>query len=672
MRIEKRTVCPYDCPDSCGMIATIEITDQGRKLIQVRGDKEHPETKGFLCQKTRHYEKMVNHPDRILFPMKRVGEKGKGIFEKITWEQAIREICDRWKEIIEEYGAESILPYSYAGTEGVLQRKCGRAFFHYLGASKLKRTICASGKSAGWKAVMGTSMGMPVHRLAESDYIIIWSSNIVATRLHEIPYIREAREHGARVVMIDVYDSPTMAFCDEAHFIRPGTDGALALAMLHILDAENFVDLEYIEEHVQGYERLKESLPFYTPEWAAEVTGLSEECIYDLARKYGRASRPAILLGSGLSRQQNGAMTVRCISALPAGIGSWKQGFGITGLNQSAVWGDSSMITREDFEKRGVRSLNMMQLAGALNPQKTNPPIQSLYVYNSNPVNVTTNQAELVRQLKREDLFTVVHERFMTDTALYADLILPAVFSLESYDIFQAYGYNGIQYSKKIMDPPGECRSNWNTFACLAKAMGFEDSYFMMTEEEKCLEYLDHITGQQKKLNDEEWQRLMEGYAVERTLSGPLEIRTKSGKIELYNPEVKDPLIAYRPLTHLSEHPIHLIAAPSRYTLNSTFTSQEDLTKRRGPMTLLLSKKDAMERNIKDGDRILCQNALASVEFIADIRDHILPGTAVAEGVYPRKMSLNGYTVNALFSEELSDLGEATTMNGNFVEILPL
>ena len=718
--IERRTVCPYDCPDSCGMIAQIE---DGR-VLAVRGDKEHPRTRGFLCQKTQHYEEMVNHPDRILYPMKRVGRKGDGSYERISWQEALDIISGRWKEIIRVYGPEAILPYSYAGTEGKIQEKCGEAFFHYMGASKLKRTICAAGKAAGWKAVMGDSMGMPVHKLRECDRILIWSSNIAATRLHEIPYIQEARRRGARVTLIEVYDSPASIYCDDVILVKPGSDGALALAMIQVMEANGLTDHHFIEEYVTGYDRLLENLHRYSPEWAAEITGVPVDQIRELALSYGQAERPAILLGSGVSRQKNGAMSVRCISSLPAIVGSLKKGYGVTGLNQTEKWGDMSKITRPDFDRNHARTINMMQLARALDPEQTREPVvKSLYVYSSNPAVVTTNQKVMIEQLEREDLFTVVHERFMTDTARYADIILPAVFSLESYDLFTGYGYNALQYAKKIIEAPGECLSNWDTFCRLAQAMGYDDPYFHMSEEEKCMEYLDHQTGQQADLNEEEWKRLLDGYAIERPLSGSLDIRTEDGRIMLYNKDLSDPLIAYRPIDGGREYPLHLVAAPSKYTLNSTFTSQERLIDARGPMNLILSAQDAEARDIRDGDRILCYNELAEVEFYARVIDRIaeqnpdseeesalsnvesnaghnsesyvgsntghntgdnagsksmdrkidiqkiLPGTVVAEGIYERKYSLNGYTVNALFHEELSDLGQATTMNGNFVEV---
>lgn len=663
---EYRTVCPFDCPDSCGIIATVI----DGKVTSVRGDEEHARTKGYLCRKMKHYEEMINHPDRILYPMRRIGTKGEGVFEQISWEEAIADITGRWKKVIEEFGAEAILPYSYKGTEGVVHSNCGQAFFHYMGASKLKRTICSSGKVAGWQAIMGDTLGMPSSCLAECDRILVWGSNLAATRIHEIPYIQKARKNGAKVTLIDVYKSPAAAYCDDVILIKPGTDGALALCMIHVLENAGLTDKIYLKENVEGYELLQKELHNYTPQWGEKITGIPAQGIIDLAMAYGQAFAPGILLGSGPSRCKNGGMMTRCIAALPVVTGALARGFGVSGIKQTGKWGDLEQITRPDFDRNHSRSINMMQLASALDQNKTaDPPVKSLYVYCSNPLAVTTDQTRVMQGLEREDLFTVVHERFMTDTARYADIILPATFSTEVNDIFHGYGYNGLHYSRKISQAQGECRSNWDTFALLAKSLGFEDPYFDMTQEEICEKYLDHHTGQQVDLKEEEWIKVYQGKMVERALSGPMPIKTESGKIMFYNPDVEDSLLSYKESRSEKPYPLHLVAAPSVYTLNSTFSSEKNLTDARGKMTLILSESDARERGIKDGDRIRVSNDLARVIFYADVRPDIAEGVVVAEGVYTKETSVDGKTVNALFHEDLSDLGEATTMNDNYVEV---
>ena len=660
----KRVACQYDCPDTCGLV--VDVIDG--KVASVCADKEHPRTRGMVCRKVQHYEEMINSKDRILYPMKRVGKKGEGLFERISWDEAVEVISSRWKDIIASYGAESILPYSYAGTEGILQKNCGIAFFNYMGASKLLRTICSSAKGAGYSAVMGSSIAMSTHMLESSDRILVWGANLAATRIHDVTYIQKARKKGAKVTLIEVYTSPAASYCDDVILLKPGSDSALALAMIHVLEREGLTDREYIASHVEGYDKLLKELPAYTPEWASMVCGISASVIEDLAISYGKADRPAILIGSGLSRHLGGAMMNRCITALPAVVGSLKKGYGVCGMAQSAKWGNLSLITRPDFDCHGARTINMMKLASALDESLTNPPVKSLYVYHSNPLAVTANQAKVRKGLEREDLFTVVHERFMTDTAKYADIILPALFTIEAYDIFQPYGYNGIQYSKKAVDAPGECKSNWDTFCLLAKAMGFTDSYFSHTEEEMCNLYLDHKTGQQGELSEEEWNRLMDGYAVEKVLSGEIKIKTPTGKVMLDNPAVSPSLICHIPVRK-DKDLLHLVAAPSVYTLNSTFTTEKRLVDKRGKMTILMSASDAERAGIETGDRVLCENDLASVAFYAEVTEDVPAGTVIAEGVYTVNQSIDGNTVNALLGESLSDLGEATTMNANYVSI---
>ncbi len=679
MRQEYRSVCPYDCPDSCGLIVTAE----DGKIIKTAGDPQHPRTRGYLCRKMQHYEEMINSKERILTPLRRTGEKGGGSFARISWEEALEEIAEKWKGIIADYGPEAILPYSYAGVEGVVQRNCGEAFFHYMGASRLVRTICASGKGAGWEAVMGKSCGMDAAGLADCDLILVWSCNAAATRLHDLPYLKEAKKRGARIVLLETYETPAASYCTDVRLVKPGSDGALALAMLQVMEEERLTDQKFIREHVEGYDRLKKTLPGCRPEWASGITGLSAGEIRELACWYGKAKRPGILLGSGLSRYGNGAMSVRCICALPAVTGAWEKGGGICGCNASAGWVDGTEVKRPDFDKGPARRINMNQLAMALavtdgpsfngadlssSKDKRMLPVKSLYVYAANPANVTSNQAGVLKGLLREDLFTVVHERFMTDTARYADIILPAAFSTEQYDIFTPYGYNGIQYAKKVTEPAGECRSNWDTFCLLAKAMGYEDPYFKQSEEECCLHLLNHAFGQQGQLTEEEYHRLLEGYGIVKPLPKTKDYATGSGKIELFREDLKEPLLAYCP-PHGGTYPLKLVAAPSVYTLNSTFTNVPRMVKGRGRMTLLMNPADAGKRQLQEGELVMCRNDVGEASFYLEVTERVKEGTVIAEGVYTAAQSPGGFNVNALMAERLSDLGEATTMNDNTVEV---
>ncbi len=470
-----RSVCPFDCPDACGLLVEVEEN----RAVRVSGDPEHPFTRGTLCPKMLHYERTVHSPRRLTTPLRRSGAKGSGAFVPIGWEEAIATIAGRWREIIARHGAEAILPYSYAGTMGLIQRNAGHPFFHRLGASRLARTICSPAKGAGWKAVMGETPGPHPDTVMASDLVILWGINAAATSIHFLHGVREARRRGAKVWLIDTYRTPTAGAADELFLVRPGSDGALALGMMHVLAAEGLLDSSFIEAHVQGFQELREKvLPDYPPERVAEITGLPAAVILDMARRFGRARAPFIRLGSGLSRYGNGAMTVRCIVALPALVGAYgREGGGCLASTSSGAAIAMAEVTREDFMPRPTRTINMIRLGQALN-ELGDPPVMSLYVYHSNPAAVAPDQNAVLRGLAREDLFTVVHERFLTDTARWADLVLPATSSLEHSDLYNSYGTYCIQRAAAAVPAVGESKSNWEVFSLLAAAMGFAEPFF--------------------------------------------------------------------------------------------------------------------------------------------------------------------------------------------------
>ncbi|MEI6306795.1 MAG: molybdopterin-dependent oxidoreductase, partial [Deltaproteobacteria bacterium] len=432
-----RSVCPYDCPDTCGML--VEVAE-GR-AIKVSGVPNHPVTRGLLCPKMNHYERTVHSPRRLTQPLFRTGTKGEGTFTPISWIEAIERICCRWNELIARHGAECILPYSYAGTMGLVQRNCGNAFFHKLEASRLERTICSPAKDAGWKQIMGETPAIDPADMKHSDLIILWGINAAATSIHFMRDAQEARRKGARLWAIDTYGTPTCDAVDEAFIVRPGGDSALALGMMHVIVREGLADKVFIAYNVLGFDVLSEKiLPECTPEQMASVCGLPAETIERMAREYARAKGPFIRLGSGLTRYANGAMTVRTISCLPAVIGAWQRPGGgiLTGTSTGSAF-PMQRITREDFISGPSRLISMNQLGNALN-DLSDPPVMSLYVYHSNPAAVAPDQNKVILGLARDDLFTVVHERFMTDTARYADILLPATSSLEHSDLYRCYG----------------------------------------------------------------------------------------------------------------------------------------------------------------------------------------------------------------------------------------
>lgn len=666
MTVTVRSVCPYDCPDACGLLVAVE---NGR-AVSVSGDPEHPVTRGLLCPKMKHYEQTVHSPRRLTSPLRRVGPKGVGTFEQISWDEAIAEICRRWQEISAGYGAEAILPYSYAGTMGLVQRNAGHAFFHKLGASRLERTICSPAKDAGWKALMGDTPAMDPAEIEQSDLVILWGINAVATSIHAMRDAQNARRNGTKLWAIDTYRTPTCEAADEAFLIRPGSDGALALAMLHVIDRERLLDREFISANVLGFEELRvKILPDYSPEQVADICGLTADVIDRLAREYARAEAPFIRLGSGLTRYGNGAMTVRTISCLPAVVGAWsKPGGGIFIGTATGGAFPLQTVTREDFMTELPRLVSMNQLGGALT-ELSGPPVMSLYVYHSNPAAIAPDQNAVIRGLEREDLFTVVHERFLTDTARYADIVLPATSSLEHPDLYRCYGSYQAQRCSSAIPPVGEAKSNWEVFSLLAAGMGWDEPFFLLSTDELIELLLVEKTGWRSATVTE---RLRHGEPV--MVTPPTEPKkrwlTTSGKIEILNVRENEPLPRLLP-TH-AEHdgyPLRLQPATTPYALNSGFYEQDDLRAKQKCMELLMSRVDAEARCLADGEAVIAHNDRGAVRFTLRVTDRVPAGTVVTEGVWWQEFIPGDRGVNALTSQRLTDGGRGSTLYDVTVEV---
>lgn len=658
----KRTVCPYDCPTTCGFY--IEVEDN--KVTGVVPDEKDPASGGLMCRKMRNYELSVNSKDRIITPLIRNGEKGSGFFKEISWEEAVKTICDKWKNIIDENGAEAISYCTYSGVMSDIHRNCGDAFFNRMGASELVKTLCSSAKGVGYANVMGRTGCLDPRELKDSDLYIVWGSNMPATRIQSMKEIAEAKALGKKVVLIEVYAEPMAKYCDEVVLIKPGTDGALALALMYVLVREGLADEDFLRENTNGYDEFKETLPEYTPEWAQEICGVDAQIIEKLAYMYAEAKAPVIILGSGNSRYGNGAMTVRLITILSHFTGAWlKKGGGMCGCTPiDTAYVDGNLIKRPDFRTAPSRKININQLGAAVNDEA----IKSLYVYGANPANAVSDTKAVIKGLEREDLFTVVHERFMTDTAKYADVILPATFSVEQNDIYEAYGYCTLSTAYKAVDAPGECKSNWDTFCLLAEGMGYEDEYFKRSDVEMLNIILDNPTKAVAVLSDEDKDILRKGGSIKMPFSVHTEWKTKSGKINIVNDKLSERIPRYTEC-HGGEYPLRLISVPSEHTLNSIFTQRDDMTEARGTMKLAVNPSDAAERNIVNGDRIICFNDLAEVEFEAFVTENAAKGSASAVGIFKAAQTFNGLGVNALQHDRLSDLGAATTMNDNTVDI---
>ncbi len=647
------SVCPYDCPDACGLLVTVE---KGR-AIKVAGDPAHPFTRGTLCPKMAHYERTVHSPRRLTTPLRRVGKKGSGEFTPISWEEAINEITSRWKAIIARDGAEAILPYSYAGTMGVVQHGAFHGLFYRLGASELDRTICSPAKGRGYADVMGTTLSTAPQEAQESDCILLWSTHTLATNLHFRHDLAAARKNGAKIWCIDTYRSKTADLADYFVSVRPGTDGALALGILHILHGEGLTDRDFLEKHVLGWEGLAEKiLPKYPPEKVAAIAGVPEEMLRALALAYGHARAPFIRLGSGQSRYRNGAMTTRLITCLPAAVGAWgKKGGGLLASANASRAYDVDIVHRPDWRQAGVRHVNMCQLGEALTADSR---IKSLFVYSSNPACTAPDQNKVLAGLAREDLFTVVHERFLTDTARYADLLLPATTSLEQDDAYYSYGNYTLQCGWAAIPPVGESLSNWDLACRLAKALGIDDAFYdqsarMLSEK--------LIASTKSRWPGIDTDLLQSGRPTPLPLPTDYNrtFATKSGKIEIRNNTLSPALPDYMPLPADAEG-FAFVNAPDMRILDSSFNEREELT-RGNTMVLLIHPEDAAKFHITDGQRVTAQNERGEATFTAKLTASTVPGRVVSEGVWWRERISGEHSVNVLTSQRLTDEGAGST-----------
>ncbi len=666
MPVTSRSVCPFDCPDACGLLVAVE---NGR-AVSVGGDPAHPVTRGLLCPKMGHYEQTVHSPRRLTTPLRRVGKKGTGEFEPISWDEAIELICSRWRVIIADHGAETILPYSYAGTMGLVQRNAGHAFFHKLGASRLERTICSPAKDAGWKALMGDTPAMEPAGVEQSDLVILWGINAAATSIHAMRDAQTAKRNGARIWAIDTYRTPTCAAADETFLIRPGSDAALVLGMLHVIEREELLDREFIAANVLGFEELSaQILPDCSPAQMSGICGVPAGVIERMAREYAGAQAPFIRLGSGLTRYGNGAMAVRTISCLPAVVGAWAQpGGGIfIGTSTGGAF-PLQTVTREDLLTTIPRLVSMNQLGGALT-ELNDPPVLSLYVYHSNPAAIAPDQNAVLRGLEREDLFTVVHERFLTDTARYADIVLPATSSLEHPDLYRCYGSYHAQRCSAVIPPVGEARSNWEVFSLLAIGMGWDEPFFRLAADE-LVELL--LAGDNSWRSAVVSERLRQGEPAMLTpLTDPKKVwLTASGKIEILNVREGEALPRLLP-THAERDgfPLRLQPAVTAFALNSSFYEQDNLRSKQKCMELMMNLVDAEERGLADGQTVTAFNDRGAVRFSLQISDVVPTGTVVTEGVWWREFIPGDRGVNALTSQRLTDGGRGSTLYDVTVEV---
>jgi anaerobic selenocysteine-containing dehydrogenase len=672
-----RSVCPHDCPSACALDVAVE---DGR-LGSVTGDAAHPFTQGVICGKVRAYAERVHSSLRVLSPQRRVGPKGGGEFVPIGWDEALDEIERRWRRIIAGHGAEAILPFSYAGTMGRIQYYAGHPLFHALGATRLDRTICVATAYTGWRATLGRVTGNDSEQMVGADLVVLWGINAAYTSVNVMTQVKQARAAGARVVAVDPYRTATAEVADEHLRVRPGTDLALALAMMHVIIGEGRVDRDYVARATLGFDELAEHVKRYPPDWAAPIVGLPAETIAAFARRYAASPATYVRIGIGLSRHDNGGMTCRTLACLPALTGAYAHAHGGALLSSGEAAGtDERVLDRRDLLPRPApRRINMIQLGRALTDETLAPPIASLYVYNSNPAAICPNQTLVLRGLARDDLFTIVHEQVMTDTARYADLVLPATTSMEHLDFYGSYGHHYVQLAKPVLPPVGQARPNWDVFRELARRFGVAADHYDKDAATLIDEFLR--TGNET-VRGIDYRRLEREGSVRLTLPRPYlpfadGAPTPSGKVEFvsrFMTAMKLPALpTWMPLAEgpaaPGRYPLQCIVPPNRFFLNSSFSQSERLRRRQGPPAVLIAPADAAARGIADGQDVRVFNDRGEARFIAAVSDRTQSGVLVVEGVWWHRFHPGGRNVNALTSDRETDLGGGPALHSNLVDI---
>ena len=680
-----RGACPHDCPDTCAMLVTVE---NGR-AVRVAGDPDHPFTRGFLCAKVNRYVERTYHEDRLQTPLRRVGPKGRGAFEPITWDAALAEIAQRLGHIVRsDDGPQAILPYSYAGTMGLVQgSSMDRRFFHQLGASKLDRTICSMAGTIGMRMTVGANVGADSEGVPESDLILLWGTNTLTANPHLWPFILKARERGAPIICIDPIRTRTAQQCDEWLPIRPGSDAALALGMMHVIFARGLEDRDYLERYTLGHEAMRERAAEWTPARTASITGLSEDVIISLAERFGRAKAAFIRVNYGLQRHAGGGMAVRTIACLPAVAGHWRRAGGGVQLSTSANFQfNKTALERTDLGP-AARTINMIRLGDALTLPDAGvggPPVKAMIVYNSNPAAVAPDRNAVLRGLAREDLFTVVLEHFQTDTADWADIVLPATTQLEHWDIHFAYGHHYVTLNRPAIDPVGDARPNSEIFRLLAAQMGMTDP--LMRDDDLTL-IRQALATQSPKLEGVTLDALLEHGWMRLNVPTPFlpyaegGFSTPSGKCEFFSERIAalgfDPLPTYIPPYESIERdpalvarlPLTLISSPAHTFLNSTFVNVTSLRRQAHEPEVLLHPADAERRGIAAGMMVTVHNDRGAFLAKARVEATIREGVVWAPSIWWGKLAGDGANANQTTSQRITDLGNGPVFYDNQVEV---
>jgi anaerobic selenocysteine-containing dehydrogenase len=671
--VQVRGACPHDCPDTCSFVTTV----RDGVALRVQGNPDHPHTAGVLCNKVSHYVERTYHAERLLQPMRRVGPKGSGRFEPVSWDAALDDIAQRLSAIAAR-DAQAILPYSFCGTMGLVQGEAmaGR-FFHRLGASLLDRTICASAGAEALVQTYGAKVGMKVEFFAEAKLILIWGGNAIGSNLHFWRLAQEAKRKGARLVCIDPRRTETAEKCHEHVQLLPGTDAALALALMHELIVHDWLDHDYLARHTLGWEALRERALRWTPERAAAICGIPAQQIRDLARDYGTTRPAAIRLNYGVQRVRGGGNAVRAVACLPALTGGWRHRAGGLLLSSGGFFPvDAAALQRPDLmPARRPRTINMVTIGDdLLRPSSPGfgPAIEAVVVYNSNPVAVAPESGKVVRGFAREDLFTVVMEHFRTDTADYADYLLPATTQLEHWDIHLTYGHTDVVLNRPAIAPVGAARTNTQIFRELAARMGFTDACFAESDESLCRRaFGDRV----------DFDVLMEqGFASLPVPDAPFAdggFPTASGRCEFFSAALArqgldglpDHVPNHEPAGSSTRYPLAMISPPARNFLNSTFVNLQSLRDIEGEPLLEMHADDAAVRGIVDGEVVCVFNDRGEYRCKVRVSPRARPGVVNGLGIWWRKLGLAGTNINELTSQRLTDMGRAPVFYDCLVEV---
>lgn len=672
------SVCPHDCPDSCSIISTVK---DGR-LVHVAGDPNHPVTQGFLCRKYSEAPRWVYDQDRLLHPMKNVGKKGEGRFERISWEQALSTVAERWKEMIAVDGPNSILPFFGSGTEGLVHgHVAGRRFFNRLGTLQLDRTICTKAGRLGYQYTMGTSAGADPTAIENCRLVIDWGVNTASTNIHQQQFLNKAIRNGAKYAVINPVTIPGANKADYHLRPRPGTDAALALAMMQVIIEEDQCDDNFVQKFTLGFSELAERVRDYTPEAVENITGVAAADIRAFARAYAENSPSFIYVGPGCQRHSNGGMLLRILACLPALVGAWRHtGGGLYFPTSTCFPADFSDLEGDELRPTAAAKYNMLELGGKL----ADPAIKSLYVFNGNPAAVLYNQNYIREGLARDDLFTVVHERLLTDTARYADIVLPATSQFEQMDIQFSYYHYGLYLNEQAIEPVGECRSNLKVFADLAGQMGFDDGCFSESEDQIIEQVLANqapaIAGVDiAGLYQDGWIPAATDPVHEDFKSH--HYPTRSGKIEFYSAQMKedgfDPLPAYTPPLEgpdgspelFAQYPLQLLTPSGHSFHNASYGQAPGLGRNEKRPTVLVHPKDAKAREIESGEKVRLFNDRGDCRLWAVVSDDIKEGVLVAAGQWWSRHYPDGGNANHTTPDFLADLGGGSAFNSNLVQV---